>query len=383
MKPFTFILVILAYSVFPADYPQDLPAHYDPALKNPIVDAIQIWRLGIQYFKPEQGLSEQEKKELGDVDNFDVVALPQFSGEKAVEFTGIEAIRTIPFIHWNLLKPVIQFSCARGMSDYEDSLERALANAPPEARILALSILMRVKAPHSVELQYKALQELKALQKGPLWTTLLSEMEKEFDPQTLEVILNTPTEVISSPEQKFDTGKHFKVPLHWAVRAAGVIKDKTAVPRLAELSTAENTYTSLAAEKSLEDFSGKEADQALAKCLLGWRYNAYINAAEALLKRDKELLNTTLMSVAAPEKCRYMQGIYLAMCDNPAAVPILCDTVPHYQMVDSRMFGLIEHVATADQLPLIKKLPERVREDQKAAADAVLRKCLDRFNARK
>jgi hypothetical protein len=151
-----------------------------------------------------------------------------------------------------------------------------------------------------------------------------------------------------------------------------VTNDLQSIERLAELSRSAHLHASLAAERSLEDFTGEKADQALVSCVLGWQYDAYVRACQTLLDRNKPLLVKTLLEATPPKKCRYYQGIFLARCDQPEAVPILCEEVPGRAIIDREMFEHIARLGQDEHRDMILALPGRVRqEQQRLAADTV------------
>jgi hypothetical protein len=395
MKAAIFLLIVSAPMAVAATYPDNLQQHWDPDHPNPIVDAVQVWRLGEAYFTAGQRMTKEEAKAFDDameramknavvnpdgsisVPATEPITVPRRSEISPREFKQIDGPDTIPFLDGNSLKPVVQFSCARQSSAYEDALEVALENKDPEIRVQALAVLLRCKAAHSAAEQWKTLQDLKKVDKGPLWSTLLEEMETHFDARRLTEALKAPP-----PEEGFYSDSSLNGILererqqnlyYWHVRATGARKLKEQLPRLAELSLSRGIYISLAAEKSLEDFEGNDGDQALARCLLGWRYNAYVHAADALLKRNKKLLENSLLQAAVPDDCRYIQGIYLAKCDNPEAVPILCETVGKVHIIDGSMFAEIARLATHAQQKVIVDLPSHVRPEQKARAEEIVK----------
>jgi len=193
----------------------------------------------------------------------------------------------------------------------EDHLRDILCEGPPRLKIQALAVLIRVRASESVGLQWKTLQKLKRFKVNAEWRRVLVEMESRFHPgRLLEEIWENP---------RGAGNRHC-----WSIRAAGILRLKDAIPRLGELSACGDFDISLAAEQALENFRCPEGDEALVRCLLGWRYPAFVRAASALLERDRDLLDRTLSGVVAPREWRYWQGIFLARCGNPAAVPLLC-----------------------------------------------------------
>jgi hypothetical protein len=162
-----------------------------------------------------------------------------------------------------------------------------------------------------------------------------------------------------------------------------LIRDEKALPRLIELSGSVDLDTSLAAERSLEDFTGPKANQALAGCLLGWQDGAWERAGNALVKRDKQLLIKVLLQGKVPPICRYYQGILLARCNHPSAVPILCDEVRKYAMIDIEMFTHIARLGNPEHADLIRALPINVRTDQGGMAEEALIEFMRRMKAGK
>ncbi|MEN6451037.1 MAG: hypothetical protein ABFC96_11140 [Thermoguttaceae bacterium] len=335
------------------------PAKWDSEHRDSFNDAAQVWRLGKDYFQ-----------DGGDDDDFD--GSNDLTNERdEIVFSGIDRA-TRRFLSHPEVKPVVQFSCAVTATPYEDALEKALAKGSPEKKLQALAILMRLRAPSSVPLQWKALGELRQLKDHARWQPLLSEWLACFDPRTLE------REIQQAPPPGDRYSDRPRIYL-WSIRACGTIQDANALSRLTTLSKADHLYTSLAAERSLEDFTGPKANQALAACILGWQYDAYVRACDALLKRDKSLLVKTLLQTNAPKKCRYYQGVFLARCDNPAAVPILCEEVPEYQILDTEMFAHIARLGGAEHRQMIQSLPTRVRPEQRKLAEQAVQQYTKRL----
>jgi hypothetical protein len=332
-----------------------LPKKWDSEHRDAFTDAFQVWRLGEKYF------------ERGEDDSAD-------DENAAVVFTGVDE-RTGRFLAWPNLQPAVQFGCATYATPYEDALIETLKTGKPARQLQALAILMKLRAPSSVPLQWKALGELGQIKDRPQWKPLLAEWQACFDPQRLEQELR---QALAEHEAEESEERSFL----WSIRAAGAIRDVRALDRLATLSTGDDAnlaaewtlHTSLAAERSLEEFNGREADKALVRCLLGWKYDAYVRAGNALLKRDKALLTKVLLAAKAPKNCRFYQGLFLARCDNAAAVPILCTEVPTYQIIDREMFAHIARLGSAEHREMIRSLPARVRPDQRALAEHTMQR---------
>ena len=133
---------------------------------------------------------------------------------------------------------------------------------------------------------------------------------------------------------------------------------RAAVPRLRALACSDSLRVYLAAERSLEDIDGAEADEALAACVECWHDQASASAAYALLSRDRERLREALLRSRPGEDCLRLKGIYLAELGDPQSVPILCQTVGEgwgaLHPRDPEMFDAIERLATADDLPAVE-----------------------------
>jgi hypothetical protein len=257
-------------------------------------------------------------------------------------------------------KPVVQFSCAGHSNPLEDALEQALMRDNDIERLNALEVLVTRPSPASVPFQWQALQAL--LQRGED-SDRIADLNRRFEASTILSIIEGPP-----PNEADNAQRQACLRFHWNVRAAGVLQIKEAIPRLAELGRCGELYSSLAAEASLEDFSGQEADEALVQVYLGYRYNAYIHAAQALLKRNPLLLTEALRTNEAPPDAEYQRALLLARVDSPLAVPLLCKTVPRYQLIDREMFEQVARLATSEQKELVEQLPAIVRDTQQEMA---------------
>lgn len=208
-----------------------------------------------------------------------------------------------------LLKPVVQFSCARAASSREDALEADLVREDDQGKLAALSTLLSMSAPSSVALQYKAYAELKSRYADD---QAVRQADAAFNRKRIMAVLGQK----SRPEEDFD---HV---FHWCIRAAGVLKMDESLPRLVELSDTDDLYTHLAAERSIEDFEGKKAEDALIKVVSFWKYNSYVHAADEMMRRNKKRFSRELGKMTPPENCRYQYGLFLSRCDNAEAIPV-------------------------------------------------------------
>ncbi|MCH5372663.1 MAG: hypothetical protein JJ992_01700 [Planctomycetes bacterium] len=333
-----------------------LPSVWEPGRRSPLLDALGVWRRGGDYFPNNVVYADDGR---GAVDGGDA------------PFVRIDR-RTGRFLKHPHTKPAVQFGCAVIATPYEDALEQALLQGSDETKLQALVVLMRLRASHSVPEQWKTLQYLQQRDDRPEWQPLLVELESCFAPERLmkAAALLPPKDDYLRPSAEYE----------WTLRALGVIAHRPALPRLTELSRHANLHTSLAAERSLEDFTGEEANDALESCLLGWRYDAYLRAAHALLKRDPDRLHRVLRDAKAPEEARYQVGLSLARFDDPAAVPILCEQVPRIAIKDAAMFQQISRLGLPEHREMIDSLPRRVREEQRPLAEQAVKQYHERLS---
>lgn len=311
-------------------------------------DSLQVWLFGERFFAPGDRLG---KKSRGAV----------------AEFGGLSPFTARFLDSPSLYRPAVQFSDALAITDileYEDKLEAALRRGPPELQLQALAILLRAKAPATVDAQYKtlaALQQLAGAKPYRAWRPLLKAWLAEFSAEKLAPIVSvTPPPYRRNPA----TMNRF----HWAIRAAGVAQCNSLIPQLTQIACSPEIDDALAAERSLEQIPGLAAEEGLAACVKAWRYNAAQRAGAALLQRNRPLLNETLKGAKPPARYRYQFGLLLAQLDDPAAVPILCDELPRVQIIDHELIAQIARLARPEHRDDLRRLPKAVRDDQRAAA---------------
>ena len=256
-----------------------------------------------------------------------------------------------------LLKPVIQFSCVIPLTKKEDALEVDLMGKDNTKKLRALNKLLNLSAPSSVPLQYKAFLELKDQYEGH---DSIKRAKQAFNKKRIiSVIEKMP------PKEKF-SADHLE--FYWCIRAVGVLKMEESIPRLLRLSQADNLYTHLAAERSIEDFKGKKAEDALISVISYWRYDSFKRAANTMLKRNPALLSRELEKMTPPASYRHYYGLFLARCNNPQAIPHLCATVKDINRMDVEMFNHIARLGRRSDKQLILTLLKIVRTDQKDLA---------------
>ena len=118
------------------------------------------------------------------------------------------------------MKPFVQFGCTVKVGQ-DFKLTRVMLEGNDSERLLALAILMRVRAPSSVAEQYQVLGEL--TESRPEWAPALRELAAEFDPKSILRQLSAPP-----PTDWHDAA----APLCWAARAAAVTQTEAAITRL-------------------------------------------------------------------------------------------------------------------------------------------------------
>lgn len=362
-----------------APWPARLPSHLGAEGSNAVTDAIQVWRLGAVYTtaapthpESESGPTGNESEEEDEEDEEGEFVEPstEVERESATVFQGIDRRSG-----WLLESPIyvqsaVQFSCSVTAYSNEYRHVKALGDADALVRLQALVVLMKVRAPRTIAKQWQTLQSLTDLPDHPGLSRLLGELQAAFAYPALRAdLMRTP------PADTYEDD----YPQQWAARAAGVDQCWEALPRLRELSTSDNLDTNLAAERSLTEFEGREADEALQHCVLGWQYNAWIHAAGTLLRRNPTLLENTLLEADVPKGSRYQVAVFLGRLGNAAAVPMLCDEVGGVQRIDREMFDLIEALADDRHREVVQALPGKVRKNQLARAEAVRTAVLERL----
>lgn len=263
------------------------------------------------------------------------------------------------FLAHGRVADAVQFSCGSTEKPTEGLLEAALTNGSDTDAILALTTLVHRRAPRSFDDQWTTFCRLDHLHRAkPGWKDVLAAIRTQFEPATVDAHL----------------AKHGPsgMPSQWFLRAAGLLRLTHQIPLLVQLSRGTNLDVSLAAERALEDFPSKVGDDALVQCLLGWQYDAFVRAANALARRNPKLLDETVAEVEVPSRNRYSIGLALAKAHRPSAVPHLCASVGEIQIVDGDMFDAIQRLATDAHWPLVEALPANVREEQRARAEAVV-----------
>jgi hypothetical protein len=277
------------------------------------------------------------------------------------EFTGLDEL-AIAFIQNPFTKPAVPSELGAPLSTYEDEVERALREGNAPIRAQALGILFAVRAPASVDAQWRAIEELRRA--CPALENPLSGMADAFAPEALL------------------PGLQLERPPTWVIRAAGVTRLRKALPRLGELTAHLDRERGLAAVRSIEEFEGVEAEKELARCILHWSYDVYTRAGEVLFERNKDLMLETLLGAEAPQHCRWWQGLMLGRLGRVEAVPLIVSEVNKLHTLDAEMFGHLERLAAPEHRDILLEMPRNVRPDQRRRAEQVLEGYLARVSGR-
>ena len=307
---------------------------YDPAHADAQRDALGLLKFGAEY--------------LQDVD------LP---GEAFGEPPPFEEIDQplAGFLEYPSMQPAVQFSCAVMSTPREVRLSDALESKHDDRALLALAALLRVHSPSTVQAQHDTLARLK--KSRPKWTKTLTKFEARFDAKSLTRTL--------SQDPPADDPYAKATELEWAIRAVGVTQQKNALPRLATLCASEHLHTSLTAERSIEDFTGDEAESALADCVKGWRYNAADRALDALRDRNPDLARQTVVAMPLPPvDSMYRYANALVDVAAPSVVPRLIDVIPALEN-PGRAIGALETHAELRHRAGIAALVPRVDESHR------------------
>lgn len=278
-------------------------------------------------------------------------------------FRNLQDYRIALFLEGESRKPVRPFSNAIRESAFENALENALIEEDPWIRFQALIVLVKGRAAYSVDKQWNTLQILMEDYRLDNAKQYLENIQYLFSTEHISLYIHK-----EPPKDPFCQDHDFI----WAIRAAGVRKLPSMLHRLKRLSCAKNIYTSLAAERSLEDYEGAEGDLALIECMLAWNGVASINAGKALASRNRELSVKVMSNINIPDEYKPEIGLLLARCDSPNALPILVNSVGNVAIGDQRIFEEIERLAGAEHWRFVEQLPQKVREDQRERAKKVV-----------
>ncbi|MEM6992938.1 MAG: hypothetical protein AAF721_20650 [Myxococcota bacterium] len=272
------------------------PPRYDPSHPVALRDAPQVLALGHEYLED--------------------VALP---GEDFGSPPAFEALDKPAY--WFLrhpgVQPAVRFGCARTIRPQEARMTEALESSDDSVALLALAVLMHARAPSTVRRQHETLVRL--TDAHPRWAKALEPFHARFDGDALMRAVAQP-----APEERYERDRE----LSWAIRGIAAVGETRALGRLAELCADDNLRTSLAAERSIEEFETEAGDQALARCVVGWQYDAADRAARTLAKRNPALVRTTLVAMSIPvdERSRYAR--LLSAVADASVVPRLLELLP-------------------------------------------------------
>jgi hypothetical protein len=324
-------------------------ARYDPALADAPKDAVQILAQGEDYF---EGVDLPDAPKPADDGTLPVFARLDDS--------------TAEFLRHPRVQPAVQFGCVVRSTPVEDSLEAALVGADDEVALLTLAVLMHVHAPSSVAEQWAVLKRLQAAH--PEWTAELRPFAARFSADAIARGL--------ARKPPADRYEHSRV-IDWTIRAAGVTQRARMLPRLVELCVGDHLHASLTAGRSIADFPGKRADAALARCVEGWRYNAADRALRALDRRNPELALRVLLRMELPSEHPDHWADALATRADASAVPRLTEILPELGYAQGSVVRALEHLATAEHVPHLERVMDRVKPEYLERLRELRRQLLD------
>jgi hypothetical protein len=277
-----------------------------------------------------------------------------------VPFTGFDEF-VADFLASPNVNDAVQQSCTSSGRLEEPWTEDALMHADQLVQLQALVVLMRARAPRSVDKQWAALQRLSVAPRATEFAPVTTLLRAAFAPNAIDQALAEP------PPSSGSTTVY-----QWWVRAAGVTHHRGALPRLVELVQTGADEVAATAASSLDDFRGVDGDDALATVTAGLRRPVAVGAARKLMARDRERARAIVVESSPQVRERYQKGLLLAELGDRRGVPILCETVPNYQIIDRTMFDAIAGLAGPEDLAAVDALPARVRGEQKARAEEVV-----------
>ena len=334
------------------------PVTLPPA--SPTLDlAVRILREGAAALPQDEPAIEPEVlTPPDDLAAFEAAEVGEHEPTSLTQSARLGPVALREFLYSPIVGSAVLSGCGASPCPMEERLVAILDRGHDEERALALAVLVHVRAPRHILRQWQVLHELDHRHgTDPAWSPLLAALREPFAPDQLEAVLR---------------GERIIDRLHpWAIRAVGVTGCRQLLPRVAVWAGSAEVRIAQAAEHSLDEFPGPDADQALAECVrrfgpvAGW-------AGHDLLRRDPVLLIRTLLAAEVPASERSLVGQLLAKLEHPAAVPHLCASVGGTAIVDRAMFDAIERLATVDHWPLVAALPSTVRAEQQERATAVV-----------
>ncbi|MCR9165731.1 MAG: hypothetical protein ACE37F_07615 [Nannocystaceae bacterium] len=304
------LALLAALSAVPA---RSATPRYEPAAPNVQADALSLLDAGATYLEG--------------------VDLPGETAGPSAPFEEIDA-PLAAFLEYPNMQPAVQFSCAVMATPGEARLAKALEAKDDARALLALASLMHVHSPSTVQAQHDALTRLRA--RRPKWKATLARLSARFSPKAL-------TRALAEDPPADD--RYGDAPtLEWTIRAVGVRKQKSALPRLATLCVSDHLHTSLAAERSIEDFTGPQALSALAACVEGWQYDAADRALGTLRERDPDLARRALETMPIPPAdSLYRYDNALRSVAAPSTVPRLVAILPDLERPSAAIDALEDH----------------------------------------
>jgi len=299
-------------------------SRFDPARPRVRRDAVQLLVLGPEYL---EGVELQGEESDGP---------PAFDGLDTQVYS---------FLRYPLVQPAVWFGCGRYPADREARFVEALGGTNDRHALQALAILMHVRAPRYVPEQWQTLLRLRKAH--PRWASTLRRFFAAFaEENLLHAIGQNPS---TDPFAR-------DYALNWAIRAVGVTQRAKALPRLAELCAGDSVRASLAAWRSIGDFTGHASNTALATCVTGWPDNAGQRALDTLIDRDPDLARRTLVVMPLPPGRIDGYASRLSSLADTSAVPRLIEAFGAAGQAQGDVLQALELHAQPEHRPLLRTL---------------------------
>lgn len=268
------------------------------------------------------------------------------------------------------VRNAVQFSDALSAHPEEDRCEQDLDAQDPEVRLRAVFQLVQARAPRSAQRQWDTWNDLRDELSNAEDLKVHAALGEDFASRSL-------VQTLDNFEPDVAAGG---TDAQWAIRMIGVTGRTELLGRVAAYATSSDLHLSLTAGRTLEDFKGAAANEALLGCVQAWRYDTFLRAARALQVRDAELLEAGLIRMGPPDDRRAWYGILLGRLGSAHAVSSLCEEVGSMSRVDAEMFAMIEALAQPEHRELIEGLPDQVRDGQRERAEQVVAAVRNRWS---
>jgi hypothetical protein len=304
---------------------------------DPIVDAVQTWRFGEDYFPVDAAV-------LG--------------GDG---FMGVDGRTRIALLMGSVASPV-QYSDAITSYPEVSRLIEGLRAPDWRLQLQCVVVLVRLRASREIVFVYNTILDLEDRVETPLARRLLACLKAEFGRDCLEPRLSNRRPSDSLTRDAL---------LNWAARAAGVTRAIWSIPHLAGLGNGDNIEGALAATISLGEIGTAEAAEALASIMMRGCWPVDEWAAEELYRLDANRLLEAVLRVH-PGKDSALAGLYLGRWGNERAVDLIVAGLPSRPQYWRRSVEVIERLATRRHLSGIQDLASSLPSEYHAALQGLV-----------